>query len=110
MSLYIQPSFTEGMPRSLLEAMSMGCPVMGSSVGGIPDVVSKDLLHKKGDYKTIAKQIERLCFNREILKKESIIWNDYSVSCCQLDSGCDLDYEIKNEDKLIDYLKTKIWN
>jgi glycosyltransferase involved in cell wall biosynthesis len=72
MSLYIQPSFTEGMPRSLLEAMSMGCPVMGSSVGGIPDVVSKDLLHKKGDYKTIAKQIERLCFNREILKKESL--------------------------------------
>ena len=71
MSLYIQPSFTEGMPRALLEAMSMGCPVMGSIVGGIPDVVSKDLLHQKGDYKTIAKQIERLYFNREILKKES---------------------------------------
>ena len=35
----------------------------------------------------------------EILKKESIILKDYSVSCCQLDSGCDLDYEIKNEDK-----------
>ena len=35
----------------------------------------------------------------EILKKESIILNDYSVSCCQLDSGCDLYYEIKNEDK-----------
>jgi len=72
MSLYIQPSFTEGMPRALLEAMSMGCPVMGSIVGGIPDVVSKDLLHQKSDYKTIAKQIERLCFNREILKKESL--------------------------------------
>lgn len=71
MSLYIQPSFTEGMPRALLEAMSMGCPIMGSIVGGIPDAVSKDLLHQKGDFKTIAKQIERLYFNREILKKES---------------------------------------
>ncbi|GGW22067.1 glycosyltransferase [Arenibacter certesii] len=72
MSLYIQPSLTEGMPRALLEAMSMGCPVMGSRVGGIPDVVSEDLLHKKGDIKNIANQIEMLISNRQRLLDESL--------------------------------------
>tara|TARA_R110002012_G_scaffold321781_1_gene551362 strand:- start:70 stop:1236 length:1167 start_codon:yes stop_codon:yes gene_type:complete len=71
MSLYIQPSLTEGMPRALLEAMSMGCPVMGSKVGGIPDVVSDHLLHDKGDFKTIANQLASLFLNRQILSDES---------------------------------------
>ena len=30
----------------------------------------------------------------EILKKDSIILNDYSVSCPELDSGCDYSEEI----------------
>ncbi len=71
MTLYIQPSLTEGMPRALLEAMSVGCPVMGSKVGGIPDVVNPDLQHEKGDYKTIANQIKRLFQNRRILQEEA---------------------------------------
>lgn len=71
MSLYIQPSLTEGMPRALLEAMSTGCPVMGSRVGGIPDVVNEDLLHNKGDFETIALQIEKLYLNRKLLVDES---------------------------------------
>lgn len=32
--LYIQPSLTEGLPRALIEAMSRGCPAIGSRVGG----------------------------------------------------------------------------
>ena len=36
MDLYIQPSMTEGMPRSLIEAMSRGLPALGTQTGGIP--------------------------------------------------------------------------
>lgn len=72
MSLYIQPSLTEGMPRALLEAMSMGCPAMGSRVGGIPDVISENLLHHKGDFKIVAKQLKRLFLDRQILIDESL--------------------------------------
>lgn len=72
MSIYVQPSYTEGMPRALLEAMSVGCPVLGSKVGGIPDVVSSSFIHNSGDYKTLSAQILKLYNNRELLLKESI--------------------------------------
>jgi hypothetical protein len=35
----------------------------------------------------------------DILKKDEIVLNDYSVSCVELDGGCDCYQEIKNEEK-----------
>jgi glycosyltransferase involved in cell wall biosynthesis len=71
LSLYVQPSLTEGMPRALLEAMSRGCPVLASSTGGIPEIIGRDFLHKPGDYKKLSTQIRLFYENRELLKKEA---------------------------------------
>ncbi|UVI27903.1 glycosyltransferase [Paenibacillus spongiae] len=58
LDLYIQPSFQEGLPRATIEAMSRGCPVIGSTAGGIPELVSEQWLHKPGNIKQLAAKLK----------------------------------------------------
>ena len=37
--IYIQSSISEGMPRSIIEAMALGMPIISTSVGSIPGVI-----------------------------------------------------------------------
>ena len=57
--LYVIPSFKEGMPMALVEAMSMGVPVLGSDISGINFVLKdfKELLFKAGDRTELAGKI-----------------------------------------------------
>ena len=57
--LYIQPSHTEGLPRALIEAMSIGLPCIGTRIGGIPELLDeRALVDKKSPYQ-IATLIEK---------------------------------------------------
>jgi len=40
--MYIQPSKQEGLPRALVEALSMACPAMGSTTAGIPELLQRE--------------------------------------------------------------------
>ena len=42
--VYLFPSYTEGMPNSVLEAMGMGLPIISSNVGAIPDFFTDELM------------------------------------------------------------------
>ncbi|WP_165842308.1 glycosyltransferase [Paenibacillus xerothermodurans] len=59
--IYLQPSKTEGLPRSLIEAMSRGCPAIASTAGGIPELLDEEYLIQPGDDDALAKLILRLC-------------------------------------------------
>ena len=55
--IYIQPSRQEGLPRALIEAMSRGCPALGSNAGGIPELLPTSRIFSKGDICRIAELI-----------------------------------------------------
>lgn len=64
------PSYSEGLPYALLEAMAAGIPVIATPVGAIPDVVSHGThgyLVAVRDGKAIAEAILALGANREQL-------------------------------------------
>lgn len=54
--VYILPSYNEGLPISILEAMSYGLPIISTLVGGIPEIISSGkngCLINPGDKKAI---------------------------------------------------------
>jgi glycosyltransferase involved in cell wall biosynthesis len=62
-SIFVLPSYNEGLPMSVLEAMGAGIPVVTTPVGGIPEAVRdgvQGLLVPPGDRKAIAAAITRL--------------------------------------------------
>jgi glycosyltransferase involved in cell wall biosynthesis len=61
--VYAFPSFHEGLPYSILEAMRAGCTIVSTSVGGIPEVLRdglEGLLVPARDPAALAKAIDRL--------------------------------------------------
>lgn len=58
--IYIQPSFTEGLCRAVVESMSRACPVICTDVGGNRELCPKEYLVKAGDANGIADALERL--------------------------------------------------
>jgi len=52
--IYVQPSKTEGLPRALIEAMSRGCPCIGSNAGGIPELLDNAVIFSRGNVKELA--------------------------------------------------------
>jgi glycosyltransferase involved in cell wall biosynthesis len=62
-------SLSEGSPNALLEAMAAGVPVVATTVGGIPEIVTHEqsaLLVAPSDRKAMAAAITRLLHDREL--------------------------------------------
>lgn len=66
---YIQPSKQEGLPRSLIEALSRACPAAGTKVGGIPELLDASYLFKKGNVSEIVSILDKL--NKDYLGKSA---------------------------------------
>jgi len=68
--IYIQPSNQEGLPRALIEAMSRGCPCIGSSTGGIPELLDKEYVFTRGNFEEIVTILAN--FDVEKMNKQAI--------------------------------------
>lgn len=55
--LFVLPSRAEGLPRALIEAMARALPAIGSSVGGIPELLPADALVPPDDEQALATAI-----------------------------------------------------
>ncbi|WP_428353527.1 glycosyltransferase [Methyloprofundus sp.] len=69
--IYLQPSFQEGLPRSVIEAMSRGCPVIGSSVGGIPELLDKHMMFSHKQPKRLIDIIRNLVSNKQGMTEQA---------------------------------------
>jgi glycosyltransferase involved in cell wall biosynthesis len=69
--LFVLPSLTEGMPRSLIEAMARGLPALGSRVGGIPELLEDSQLVTPGAAGELARRIEERMADPKLLARES---------------------------------------
>lgn len=71
--LYVQPSHTEGLPRALIEAMSIGLPAVATSVGGIPELISEDFLCPPRSPQKLKERILSLIDSFEKRESQSIV-------------------------------------
>ncbi len=73
--LYVQPSLSESLSRSVMEAMCLKVPCVVSDVGGLAELVSHEksgLTVKKGEPAALADAIIRLAENRQL-------WQTYAA-------------------------------
>ncbi|MBA3942954.1 MAG: glycosyltransferase family 4 protein [Herpetosiphonaceae bacterium] len=58
--LFIMPSRTEGLPRAMIEAMARGLPCIGTTVGGIPELLPPEDVVPPGDARALAQKIAQV--------------------------------------------------
>lgn len=66
---FLLPSYNEGMPLSVLEAMSYSLPVITSKVGGIPEIVTMEkngILVEPGDKEELEEAIRKIVLDEKL--------------------------------------------
>jgi glycosyltransferase involved in cell wall biosynthesis len=98
--IYVLPSYHEGLPMSVLEAMAAGLPVISTPIGGIPEAVSdgvEGFLVPPGDIEMLADRLERLLNDDELAKRMGAAARDKVVTTFSADAVLPRVEQIYNE-------------
>lgn len=71
----VTPTYPDNLPTVCIESMIAGKPIVGSKIGGIPELVDDKktgFLVKSGDHKQIAEKVIKLFSNTDLLKQFSL--------------------------------------
>lgn len=71
-TVYLLPSYNEGMPISILEAMSYNLPIISTNVGGIPQLISNNLegfIFEAGDLEKLYELLDKILENEELRER-----------------------------------------
>jgi len=80
MDIYVHTSRTEGLPRSVIEAMSIGCICIATDTGGTSELIQNEYLYKPGDIEKLNYIFNYCCHNimQETSKENYYKSNEYS--------------------------------
>ena len=70
--IFVNPSYSEGLPTSVMEAASIGLSIIATDVGGTREIITTDktgILVKAGDVGQLAEELSRLLTNSELREK-----------------------------------------
>ncbi|MFC1620950.1 glycosyltransferase [Candidatus Omnitrophota bacterium] len=104
-SIFLLPSYTEGLPVAMLEAMASGLPVVSTRVGGIPELVEDGVngfLVEPGEKQKLGDKIIELLKDADLRDKMSKNNTDKIDSLFRLDRIVGKFYE--EYDRLIKHL------
>jgi glycosyltransferase involved in cell wall biosynthesis len=63
--VFVLPSYQEGLPRAMIEAMARALPCIGSTVGGIPELLNQEDMIPPGNVAALADKIRSVVTNPE---------------------------------------------
>lgn len=72
--IFVLPSYNEGLPMAILEAMSYGIPVISSNIGSINEAI----IENKTGYMILPGDINELRNKIELICDNNILWKDMS--------------------------------
>lgn len=70
--IMVFPTKGEGLPRTVIEAMAVGLPVLSTPVNGIPELLNREYLFEQQDVKAFARKVRKLLIDNNLYKAASV--------------------------------------